>query len=65
MPVTSSVMAQIIREGMDHYWRVVYSVTDEGLDATEIEWKREYERDMRRLDEKFGAQFDLMFGNKS
>lgn len=62
MIATASVMAQIIREGMDHYWRVVYSKTDDGLDATELEWKRDHERSMARMEAKFGPQFDAMFG---
>lgn len=56
------VMAQIIREGMDDYWRVVCSTTDEGLSPIELEWKREHERDMARFDKKYGAQLDAMFG---
>ncbi len=55
------VMAKIIREGMDDYWRVVYSKTDKGLDATELKWKRDWEHDLIRLDKKFGKQFDEIF----
>jgi hypothetical protein len=33
---------------MDDYWRVVYSKTDEGLDARELQWKRAWEKDMER-----------------
>ena len=57
MAVTARCMAQIIREGMDDYWRVVYSKTDEGLTDNELKTKRDWEKDMARLDQKFGKQF--------
>lgn len=56
------VMSKIIREGMDHYWRVVYSKTDDGLDASELKWKRQHERDMDRMEEKYGSRWDEIFG---
>ena len=62
MVAALSVMAQIIREGMNDYWRVVYSKTDEGLNATELSWKQEWRRDMERIDRKFGAALDAEFG---
>ena len=62
MVVNRSVMARIIREGMDDYWRVVYSKTDDGLSATELKWKRDHKRDLARLENKFGPQFDRIFG---
>ena len=66
MPVVhASVMSKIIRDGMDHYWRAVYSDSDEGLSASELEWKRGHERDMDRMEKKFGAQFDEFFGKRS
>jgi len=55
------VMAQIIREGMDDYWRVVYSKTDEGLSPVELSWKREWELDMEQMDKKFGKEWDSYF----
>jgi hypothetical protein len=55
-------MAQIIRKGMDHYWRVVYAPSDEGFDAIEIGWRRQHEADMKWLNEKFGKQFEEIFG---
>lgn len=65
MVCSMSVMGKIIREGMDDYWRVVYSKTDDGLDATELKWKRDHERDLARLEKKFGADFDRIFGKAS
>lgn len=62
MAVPLSHMVDIVREGMDHYWRVVYSSTDGGLDATELKWKRDHERDMASFNEKHGHQFDKIFG---
>lgn len=62
MVVSRGVAAQIIREGMDDYWRVVYSPTDDGLSDLELEWKRDHEATMNRWDEKFGAEFDRIFG---
>lgn len=65
MPVVPySYMSKIIREGMDHYWRVVYSKTDKGLDAYELKWKRDHERDIKRLNKKFGPLFDREFGKQ-
>ncbi len=58
-------MLEIQREAMDHYWKVVRSATDEGLDAMELSWKRGYERDMVRWEEKFGCQYDEIFGKAS
>ena len=55
-------MAKLIREGMDNYWRVVYSATDDGLDAIELSWKRDWERDMQRAYDKYGKQFEEVFG---
>lgn len=55
-------MSQIIRKGMDHYWQVIYSKDDAGLDADEIKWKRDHEEDMIRLDKKFGPLWDAQFG---
>ncbi len=55
------VMAQIIRDGMDAYWRAVYSPTDEGLDATEIEWKRDHQQTIKRMEEKFGDAYAEFF----
>lgn len=54
----------IVSEMMDHYWRVVLSPTDEGLDAEELSWKRAHEEDMARMEKKFGADFDAYFGVK-
>lgn len=62
MVVGLSHMTKIIRDGMDDYWRVVYSKTDDGLSAMELEWKRDHEASMKRMDEKFGAEFDRIFG---
>jgi hypothetical protein len=65
MVVGRPYMANMIREGMDHYWLVVYSKTDDGLSATELRWKRQHEADMARWDERFGADFDRIFGKAS
>jgi len=59
------VMSKIIRETMDDYWRVVYSKTDEGLSPLELSWKREHEAELIRLDEKFGKQFNEIFGKRN
>lgn len=64
MAVGFQHMQTIIREGMDHYWKVVLSPTDDGLDADELIWKRAHEEDMARLEKKFGADFDAYFGAK-
>lgn len=58
------VMAQIIRDGMDDYWRVVYSKTDDGLTPFELGQKREHEASLARLEKKFGREFDRIFGEK-
>lgn len=55
------VMSQIIREGMDYYWKVLATRTDAGLSDVEIEWKRDHERAMARMEKKFGAEFDEFF----
>lgn len=57
-----SSMGDVIREGMDHYWSVVLSHSDKGLDATELLWKRNYERDMERMQVKYGPLWELYFG---
>jgi len=54
-------MGEIVRDAMDHYWSVVYSKTDQGLDATERGWKRSHQRDMARLMEKFGDRWESEF----
>ena len=56
------IMAQIIRDGMDEYWKAVYSPTDDGLDAIELQWKRQHKADLVRLEKKIGADFDRIFG---
>ena len=61
MASTARSMGQIIREAMDHYWSVIYSKTDEGLTASEKEWKRGHARDMARWDKKFGPQYEQFF----
>lgn len=62
MPVPLHHMAQIAQEATKDYWRVVTSSTDDGLDATELKWKRDHERDVARFNEKYGHQFDQIFG---
>ncbi len=62
MVVHISHMFEQVREGMDGYWRAVYSKTDDGLDDTEIRWKRDHEACMARWEERFGAEFDRVFG---
>ena len=55
------VMAQIIHEAMDDYWRVVYSKTDEGLSPAERKWKRDHQNDMHRMVEKWGDKWEKEF----
>lgn len=52
------IMMEIHREAMNHYWSVVYSKTDDGLDATELKWKRQHERDMKRMADKWDKAFN-------
>jgi hypothetical protein len=63
MAVSMSVYSQTIREGMEHYWRVVNSTTDDGLEDYELEWKRDHERDMARMEEKFGHAYADLFAH--
>lgn len=65
MAVHVSHMVKMIREGMDHYWRVVYSKTDDGLNSTELGWKRDHERSMDRMKQKYGPELDRIFGKAS
>ncbi len=62
MVVPKSYLAQQIREGMDHYWSVVYSKTDVGLSAVELGWKQDHDATMHRWSEKYGVEFDRIFG---
>ena len=55
--VAKAYLAQALRQGMNHYWKVVYSPTDKGLDAIEIRWKRDHERDMARWAERYLIAF--------
>jgi hypothetical protein len=61
MASSMGVYSQIIADGMATYWRAVYSKTDEGLDATELKWKRDHERDMARMEEKLGHAYADFF----
>lgn len=61
MPVHHSVMAKIIRDGMDEYWRVIYAPSEEGMTSIEIGWRREHAATMKRLNDRFGAKWDEIF----
>lgn len=62
MVLANGLMVKIIREGMDDYWRVVYSKSDKGLNATELKWKHDWKRDMKRAIKKYGTIYDDYFG---
>lgn len=64
MVVRPGVMAQIIREGMDHYWKVIGSASDDGLSPEEIGWKVKYREDLARFERKFGPELDRLFKEK-
>lgn len=63
MASTAGVMSQIIREGMDEYWRAVYAPSDDGLSPIEIQWRCGHERDVKRMEEKFEHKWNAFFKN--
>ena len=60
-----SKMVEIIRQAMDDYWRVIYAKSEKGMNSTEIKWRRDHAKDMERMNKKFGADFDRIFGKAS
>lgn len=62
MPVCKpDLMAQIIRDGMDDYWRVIYAKSEDGMSQIEIGWRRDHAASIARFEKKYGAELDKFF----